>query len=45
MIEQKLKTLIGEYTFQICVLQHQLEEAQKEIASLKKEKDDGQSNS
>lgn len=31
-IEQNLKTLIGEYTFQICVLQTQLEEANKKIS-------------
>lgn len=51
-IEQNLKTLIGEYTFQICVLQEQLaqanakiDEANAEIAELTKENDGKSSNS
>lgn len=37
-IENNLKTLLGEYTFQVCVLQHQVDELKKEIEDLKKEK-------
>lgn len=33
-IESNLKTLIGEYTFQICVLQDQLQQANAKIAEL-----------
>lgn len=33
-IEQNLKALIGEYTFQICALQAQLAEANKKISDL-----------
>lgn len=33
-IEQNLKTLIGEYTFQICVLQEQLAQANAKIVEL-----------
>lgn len=40
-IEQNLKTLIGEYTFQICVLQDQLKQANEKIDELTpKEKKD-----
>ena len=31
-VEQNLKTLIGEYTFQICILQDQLEQANAKLA-------------
>jgi len=37
-MEQKIKLLLGEYTFHIASLQHQLEEAHKEIETLKKTK-------
>lgn len=33
-IEQNLKTLLGEYTFQICVLQEQLAQANAKIIEL-----------
>lgn len=36
-IESNLKTLLGEYTFQICALQVQLEEANNKIEELTKE--------
>jgi hypothetical protein len=36
MIDDKIKTLLGEFSFQIAVLQHQLEEANKKIAELEK---------
>ena len=34
-IEQNLKTIIGEQAFQLCVLQSQLEEANKQLQELK----------
>lgn len=36
MIEDKLKSLLGEFSFQLALLQHQLEEANKKIAELEK---------
>lgn len=42
-IEQNLKTLIGEYTFQICVLQEQLAQANAKIAEYEKKDSDGKS--
>jgi cell division protein FtsB len=45
MIENKLKALLGEYTFQLCVLNHQIDELKKENEELKKEKNDKSSNS
>ncbi len=45
MIEQNLKTLIGEYVFQIFTLQDQLEQANKKIAELEKEVKDEQTTS
>ena len=38
MIEQKLKSLLGEYSFQILVLQEQLEEANIKLAEYEKDK-------
>lgn len=38
-IEQNLKTLIGEYTFQICVLQDQLRQANEKITELTPKED------
>jgi hypothetical protein len=35
MLEQKIKTLMGEYAFAVATLQHQLEAAQNEIKELK----------
>jgi len=43
-IEQNIKTLIGELTFQICALQTQLAEAKDKIAELEKEKNGKSSN-
>lgn len=39
-LDQKLKTQLGELVFMVTVLQHQLEQANAEIAELKKEKDE-----
>jgi len=36
VIEQKLKSLLGEYSFQILVLQEQLEEANTKLAEYEK---------
>lgn len=41
-IEQNLKSLIGEYTFQICVLQDQLAQANAKIAELTPKADENQ---
>jgi len=38
VIEQKLKTLLGEYSFQILALQEQLEEANTKLAGYEKDK-------
>jgi len=38
MIEQKLKNLLGEYSFQILALQEQLEEANTKLAEYEKAK-------
>lgn len=35
MLEEKFKKLLGEYIFQITVLQHQMEELQKELNTCK----------
>lgn len=40
MLENKLKALIGEYAFQLCAAQHQIEELTKELNDLKKEKNE-----
>lgn len=40
MIEDKFKQALGELSFQIVVIQHQLEEANKKIAELEKPKDE-----
>lgn len=40
MLEERFKKLLGEYAFQVTVLQHQLETLQSELAELKKEKPD-----
>jgi hypothetical protein len=53
-MEQKIKNLLGEYAFTISVLQHQLEQVQRELEDLrnlgsaeaklpKKEKDENKS--
>lgn len=41
-IEQKIKNILGEYSFQLCLLQQQLEDKEEQIVELKektKEKD------
>lgn len=38
MIEDKVKTILGEYAFTIAALQHQVETLTKELEELKKDK-------
>ncbi len=37
-MEQKIKTLLGEYAFTITALQHQVEQLQEEIKKLNEDK-------
>lgn len=37
-MEQKIKTILGEYAFTIAALQHQIETLQTELEDLKKDK-------
>lgn len=38
-MEQRIKSILGEYAFTIAALQHQIETLTKEIEELKKDKD------
>lgn len=38
-MEQKVKTILGEYAFTVAALQHQVELLQKEVEDLKKSKE------
>ncbi len=37
-MEQKVKTLLGEYAFTVAALQHQIEQLQEEIKKLNEDK-------